>query len=191
MNLFEKIDQFEKMAQESAKPSQIIKSAAQIMLNKLNNNPSVPSEEKTKLNRLGNILEDFIGNRFPSSEMDVKWDHYLAALMNKINGLVKTALSEELGHFYAELAGIASTAWDKILSSSSIMGGDSYLNKPGIAVWVDRAEDPWAAKPGDAMNQIDIAKKMKEREEEASKGMALKTSRQDRIQKLAKLNKSL
>lgn len=194
MNLFEKIDLYYKKAQEFDTgalktvpgPSQAVRAAAKSALIRLISNPLVPVEEKKNANTLGDYLRDFLNGRFSDADLNSKWDHYLAALMEKINARVKKASTKELGDFYKSLFGILSSAWDAIANSTSIMGGDEVgrsdiggdLAKPLSAEWIGPSEDPWAKKYKDPMSDVDMDKKMKEREEEATQGMKLKTSRQ-------------
>lgn len=206
MNLFDKIDLYYKKAQEfdtgvlknAPGPSKAIRAAAKSALIQLISNQSVPMEEKKNPNTLGGYLRDFVNGRFSDNDLNMHWDHYLAALMGKINARVKNASTKELGDFYKGLFNILSSAWDTIANSTSTMGGGEAgrgeagdeLSKPMAAEWVGASEDPWAKKYKDPMSDVNMKALVNKREEEAAKGTGyLKTNRQDALIKAALINK--
>lgn len=209
MNLFEKIDLYYKKAQElktdmgdegttgkpivpskmlpegGGYPSALIRAAAKSALTKLVGSPLVPMDEKKDINKLGDLLRDFLNNRFTNKDLNYHWASYLAALMNKVNGLIKVAAQPELGDFYKSLFAVFSGVWDEI---AKVGAWASNVGKPAMSDNVGVAEDPWAKKESPDFGAI-----MKKREEEALKpggGLdKLKTSRNDRLKKLAVLLK--
>lgn len=203
MNLFEKIDLFYKKAQElktdpggmsagtedksvpvGGYPHQSIRAVAKDALSKLMANTSIPKTVKTTPNSLGDLLGDFLGGRFADKDLDYHWDSYLAAIMDKINKAKLEAANKDLSVFYQSIFNNFSSNWDAI----SKAGWTAKVAKPTASVWMAMPEDPWNDY-SDPFNNYD-PKTDQYREDQVNNPMPpLKTSRLDRMKKIARLLK--
>lgn len=220
MNLFQKIDWFYRTAQDiktetmsvpgtadkampsKGYPSDSIRAAAKSCLIRLVSNSEVPLTIKKSSNQLGDFLRDYINKRFSDQDLNYQWGSYLAAIMDRVNGLGKTAQTETLGNFYFSLFDIFSEVWDDIAGTG---GWETHVNKPMRGEWVGAVEDPWAAsrktvtptpKPSTSVSDIapdaglDAAVQKHENDEASMGGLEkIKTHRKDRFKKLAKIFK--
>jgi hypothetical protein len=174
MNLFDRIDQFEKLAQQANSASATIKSAAKSMMEMLS---KYKGHEKdfasitSVLKMLANA-SDLVLNQ--------SWDIQVVNLMKKINERAANPGSVELYNLYKELFDWAEALWQSIFKNQ--MGGgeaSSYQQKPTFAVW-----SPSVAKPsGEPM----ATKAPFEPSAEALENIQKRNARRDRMMKLASL----
>ncbi len=84
MKLFDRVEWYYKLAQETTSPHQILKSVIQNIIKTVESRPHASAEEKGDLLK---VLKEATSNGEPDGNVDATWSAKLAKLMDQVNSL--------------------------------------------------------------------------------------------------------
>lgn len=124
MRLFDKIDQYYKVAQNAVSPHQMMADAIHKVMDQISQHPKISGEEKESLK---NELHKHF-NCEPDSRLDAEWFNHMAAAMDIVIGEFDGAKEPDVKNFHHKMCEMLSAAWDQIES----LGHKAHANKPVI-----------------------------------------------------------
>ena len=178
MNLFDSIDQFEKMAQAANSASATIKSAAKSMIDMLS---KYKGHEKD-LASISGVLS-MLANASDLT-LNQSWDIQIVNLMRKINEKAASPGSVEIYNLCKELFDWSQSLWSNV-QKNQMGGGEeeaNYQQKPTFAAWSPPQAKPLGGEPMAAKPYSDPSEMG-----QAIENMQKRNARRERMKKLSSL----
>ncbi len=125
MRLFDKIDQYYKVAQNAVSPHQMMADAIYKVVDQIAQHPKISAEEKENLK---NELHKPFNGEHPASHLDAAWFNHMAAAMDTLIGAFDCAKEPDVKNFHHKMCEMLSAAWDQIVS----LGHRAHVDKPVI-----------------------------------------------------------
>lgn len=123
MELFDKIDQYYKIAQNTLAPHQMLVDAIHKVMDQISQHPKMTAEEKEAMKR--ELQKPFNGEH-PASHLDAMWYNHLANAMDVIIGAYDSAQDPEMKSFHYKMCEVLGAVWDQIVG----LGHKAHVDKP-------------------------------------------------------------